>query len=228
MFERERHEFLVFRDGLAQQPVVREQMERAIEDVFWTYDTSIPENRFIVGGVIEYVLGAAMRACSVLVRHRGVLKMDEDLLFDDSENGYSVKAILKGTGTRLVNVMGAAPTRARWHSATIFLIPDLGLVYADPALEWWTSHLEECIRPSSDALTVSVRCIRAFVAECPEWQAPCKLPQESNRPARTHPARTASGDIAAQVLMHYETLFAAFAGLKPWEESRNYLTPFHD
>jgi len=85
MFERERAGFIVFREGLAQQPVIRQQMESAISDVFWNYDTSIWENRFIVGGVIEYVLGAAMRACSVPVVHRGALKMDEDY-YDEQGN----------------------------------------------------------------------------------------------------------------------------------------------
>ncbi len=222
MFERERQEFLAFRVRLAENTAVREQMEKAIEDVFWDYDTSIRENRFIVGGAIEYVLGAAMRACSVPVRHRGALKMDEDLLFDDSETGYSIKAILKGTGTRLVNVMGAQPTRDRWHSATIFLVPDLGLVYADPKLDWWASHLTQCIRISSDALTVRVRCIATFAAAYPDWRVPCRLPRETDRPNRARPARTASGDVAAQVLMHYEKLFTVFAGLRPWEESKDY------
>lgn len=52
-FERERSEFLRFSKRLAEKPEVLEQMERAIEEVYWTYDTAIWENRFVVGGLTE-------------------------------------------------------------------------------------------------------------------------------------------------------------------------------
>jgi len=61
-FERERSEFLRFSKRLAEKPEVLEQMERAIEEVYWTYDTAIRENRFVVGGVTEFIVGTAERS----------------------------------------------------------------------------------------------------------------------------------------------------------------------
>lgn len=221
-FDRERAAFLEFGRQIAGRPAVREQMEQAIEDVYWTYDTTIWENRFIVGGTIEFILGSVLRACGIPVKHRGATKIDLDLVFEDGDGGFSVKAILKGTGTRLVNVMGVEPTPERWRSATLFMIPGLGIVYADPAIDWWVAHRDQCIRPTKDALQVSAKCVGAFASSDPKWVVECRLPRESDRPSRAHPARTASADVAAQVLMHYSDLFSVFAGLKPWEEARGY------
>jgi len=217
-FDRERAAFAAFRLAIDGREAVRQQMERAIAEVYWTYDTTLRENRFTVGGVVEFVVGAALRACGVGVRHKGTVDGDIDLLFDEGDVGYSIKAIFKGTGTRLVNTMGTAPTAERWQAATLFLLSGTGIVYADPALPWWVANRDRCIRPSGDAITVSKRCIVAFATEHQEWLAPCRLPEERDRPQRPHPARSHSADLAAQVLIHYPALLGELAGLRPGEE----------
>lgn len=217
-FGRERAGFEAFRREFGLKDDIRRQTEEAINEVYWTYDTSIRENRFTVGGVVELIVGASLRACGVPVRHRGAVESDVDLLFDDGTGGYSVKAIFKGSGTRLVNTMGSKASPDRWRTATLFLVSGTGIVYADPDLPWWASNRNRCIRPSADAIVVSKRCVVQFAALHPEWKASCRLPTESGQMARPHPARTHTADIAAQVLMHYPALHAAFAGLRPGEE----------
>ncbi|MCR4425018.1 MAG: hypothetical protein NUW23_02350 [Firmicutes bacterium] len=219
MFDLERREFLKFRDRLTSLPDVRDQMERAIEEVFWDYDTALRENRFVVGGAIEFIVGAALRACDVRVRHKGALKTDLDLILEENEkSGYSLKAVLKATNTRLINVMGAAPTLERWLTATIFLLSGVGLVYADPAIDWWALRGRQHVKVADDALEVSRKSIEAYAKANPGWLAPCLLPGLEERKKRLRPARTASADVAAQVLYHYPALFREWPGLRPWEE----------
>lgn len=224
-FETERDAFKTFAENIAKKPQVLAQFEQAIEQIFWTYDTSIRENRFTVGGVIEYVMGAALRACGVPVHHKGIVDSDIDLLLDESERGFSIKAILKGAGTRLVNTMGAQATEDRWRTATIFIIYGAGIVYVDPELDWWVEHRRRCIGASGDAITVKKRCVLDFAESHPEWVVPCRLPNENDRESRSHPARTHAADIAAQVLIHYPELLKEFANLRPGEELSDVLKP---
>lgn len=217
-FDVERRWFQIFRDCMAQSDVVRTEMEDAIEQVFQEYDTTIRENRFIVGGVIEYIVGAAMRACGIPVRHKGVVERDVDLVLEGSGGGYSIKSLLKSTSTRLVNVLGGAPSRNRWQVATLFLLSGgSGIVYSDPALPWWQRNLDQHVKEQSDALVVGKQSIEAFASAEPKWTIRCKLPA-ANR-IRGRPARTASGDLAAQILMHEPTLGQHLSGLRPWDEA---------
>jgi len=215
-FELERRWFEVFRNGMMKSPDIQQEMEDAIAKVFEYYDTAIRENRFVVGGVIEYIVGSAMRACEVPVRHVGAVVHDLDLMFEDTECGYSIKSILKSTSTRLVNVLGERPSLDRWRTATIFLLSGgVGIVYADPALPWWQRNLERCVQVRSDALELRKQYIEEFAAEHPEWVIPCSLPSSETGP-RIKPARTVSEDLAAQVLMNYPKLFEQLPKLKPW------------
>ena len=192
-------------------------MESAISRVYWTYDTRLRENRFTVGGVVEYIVGTALRACGVPVRHRGVIESDIDLQLEDGPGGYSLKAIFKGAGTRLVNTMGARASRERWAFATLFLVSGIGIVYADPQLEWWLKNGRRCIRAAHDAITVTKRCVGEFASRHPEWTLPCELPSERDRDQRPHPARTHTADLAAQILLEYPLLLQELPNLRPGE-----------
>lgn len=223
-FEKERTGFRQFRRHVLQDKNrdILTHMQQAIEEVFWTYDTALRENRFIVGGVIEIIVGTALRASGVSVRHKGTLESDVDLLFDDDEQaGYSIKAMLKsGQGTRLVNVMGSEPPSPdRWQVATLFLLSGgLGIIYADPLLPWWQRNINRCLRPTTDALQVSRECVERFATVHPEWVLPCSLPSGRERPTRSHPARTASADVATTILVHHPILFSYLPGLRIGEE----------
>lgn len=223
-FDQERAGFEVFRREITSRLDVRTDMENAISEVYWTYDTSIRENRFIVGGVVELIVGATLRACGVLIQHKGIIDGDIDLLFDDGEAGYSIKALFKkGSGTRLVNTMGSGASIDRWHSATLFLVTDRGIVYADPSLDWWMANKDHCLTASGDAISVKKRCIEKFAEAHPQWWIPCRLPTEKDRATRPYPAKTHTADVAAQILMHKRTLSHAFMDLRPGEE-----IPGHD
>ncbi len=193
-FDREREGFQILKERF---PSIEEDFRRALLELHQRYSTRVRENRFVVGGATEIVVGAALRACGIPVVPRGTQTLRWDLVFEDRQAGYSVKSMLRAPSTtRLVNTQSRSPSPADWDVATLFLLPE-GLVYADPALPWWRSHRSE-IRVRSDALVVSRTSIRNFAAQHPEWKIPCpiSLPEDQDR-ARV---RTASYDLALTVL----------------------------
>lgn len=219
-FDAERAGFRAFRDSVAQRPGALRELEASVAEVFRTYDTVVRENRFIVGGVIEFLLGCALRAAGVPVQHKGASTTDIDLRLDGAEGGFSVKAILRGRATNLVNVRGGSAGPDRWRSATLFLISGgLGIVYADPALPWWVAHRDRALRATSDALEVTRRAVEEFAGSEPEWRIPCEFPASTSR-GDPGAIRIASADVAATVLVNYPSLHAEFPGLRPGEETR--------
>ncbi len=218
MLALERDRFQSFRGGFAARSDVRTALEQAVLEACQQYDTKIRENRFVVGGVVELVVGAALRACGVLVRHRGLLQTDVDLIFENAPGGYSVKGMFKTDRTNLLNVLGKKPEVTRWNTGTLFIVGDgVGIVYSDAGLPWWQAHTAECIKPTPGALSVTRRCVVNFARAHPDWVAPCDLPGKKI-PQSSRSLKAASTDVAAQILMHHKVLFEHFAGLGPGQQ----------
>ncbi|MDR7554121.1 MAG: hypothetical protein QN157_00795 [Armatimonadota bacterium] len=215
-FSLERDRFRQFRQRFAGQ--VRTATELAIRQIYEEYDTGLRENRFVVGGVVELIVGCALRACGIPVRHRGLMQTELDLRFEDTDGGYSVKALFKSPTTNLVNVLGQSPSLDRWRTATLFVVGDIGIVYSDPSLPWWVANLERCVRVTSGALTIRRRCLGEFAREAPTWVAGCTVPGV-RAPGALRPLRAASTDVASQILMHHQVLFTHFPALGPGQQT---------
>jgi hypothetical protein len=196
-FNKERQGFHTLRTGFGR---IRSDFEKAVARLFAQFDTRIRENRFVVGGALEIILGAAFRACGVKVLHRGATEASWDLILEGEEGGYSVKSMLKTSATRLINVLGRRPSVQNWQAATLFLIPS-GIVYADPALPWWRKNASRVIRVRSDALEISRSHIEEFAQGHPEWSIECNLPVHQASREERIPGRTVSSQLAAQILM---------------------------
>ena len=179
---------------------IRSDFEKAVARLHAQFDTRIMENRFVVGGVLEIILGAAFRACGVQVLHRGATATSWDLIFENEKGGYSVKSVFRSTTTRLINVQGRQPSVKDWNIATLFLIPE-GIVYADPELPWWQENISQVIKVHPDALQISLSSIRRFVRECPEWFIEYNLFVHQIHREERIPGRTLSSQLAAQILM---------------------------
>ncbi|NPA05781.1 MAG: hypothetical protein GXO54_00015 [Chloroflexi bacterium] len=202
-FQREREEFQKFKACFQPNIVLQEEFLNAVRALYARYDTAIRENRFVVGGALEIILGSVMRACHLPIRHRGTETREWDLLFVDGQGGYSIKSLLKPRtrGTRLVNVLGRDVSPNLWQVATLFLLPQ-GMVYADPALPWWQQRLHDTsvFKVHRDALEVKRRAIEAFAQAAPQWFLPWR--QAINVPAMQPRrwVRTASYDVATTIL----------------------------
>lgn len=222
-FEAERKGFSRFRAEVTKKPIILRELVKAVSDVYEKYGTSIRENRFITGGAIEFIVGSALRAAGVDVHHKGASSAGNDLVFDSGEGGYSVKAILLGSSTRLINTLGAAANIDYWKTATLFLISGgAGIVYADPALPWWVANKAEFLRAQGDALSIKKRGVAEFAAAQSAYAIACSFP---NKPG-TGAVQIASADVAGNVLYRYPTLFKEFPALRPGEEMKQgKLTP---
>ncbi len=200
-FQRERAGFHTFKHCFEQDATLRQELKRAISALYARYDTAIRENRFVVGGALEIILGAALRACGLPVRHRGTETVEWDLLFDGGEGGYSIKSLPKSTSTRLVNVLNRPVTPDLWRVATLFVLRE-GLVYADPELPWWQARRNTpgILIPRSDALEIKRKTIRAFADANPAWFLPWDVFEALDAPKSRRQVRTASYDVATAIL----------------------------
>lgn len=97
------------------------------------YSTTIYENRFVVGGVAERIIGAIFVALGHRASNIGVTVTRSDILVGDAR--LSVKGSFQSgsRSIRLVNVMGSS-TGATWQEPTIVIMSNVGIGYADPEL----------------------------------------------------------------------------------------------
>jgi hypothetical protein len=133
-FAAERQFFLDFAERLGAARELQAEVLGAIADILARYNTTIPENRFIVGGVIEQILGSAARAVGLAVTNVAKTQHGHDLVLGPSA-GLSVKAHLAPSGgsVTLINTRGTSED-AVWRTATLFVVRGVGIGYADPVL----------------------------------------------------------------------------------------------
>ena len=133
-FELERTFAIEFFGALSRDAPLREEIVTAMKECVSRYDTGPYENRFIVGGVIEQILGSAARDLGFPVENAGARLQGYDLQLAD-DRGISVKfvsdRVRRSSQFRLTNSQGAAGI---WRRGTFFVQTGLGIGYADPDL----------------------------------------------------------------------------------------------
>jgi hypothetical protein len=188
VFGFEQQIFSEFKAGIEKKPVILDEFMAACRVVNVRFDTAIYENRFIVGGVVEQLLGASMRAVGCDIDNVAKTSRGVDLSSSTLDVGFSVKAQFKrGPEIRLVNTMGGSGATAEWTHATIFVIVGVGIGYADPGLV--TSGLV----PRSDVLTLKTS---ALLIQC---DIPAK-------PLKSSHTRVASDVVAQDIMIEFENL----------------------
>lgn len=190
-YDRPREIYRQLRAGLANTPAVLDEFLRALGLLISEYDTSIRENRFLVGGVTEIILAATMRCVGIENAQARGLELDgEDIVVGGCR--ISVKASFTGRrdAIRLINALGDADQRA-WQTPTIFVLAARGIGYADPVL------LPGAVRSSRDALVLSRKPLDDLHDAQPRWFLRCEVPAKPQNPPRR---RTASEDVAPAIL----------------------------
>jgi hypothetical protein len=197
-FDVERQIFSEFRAGIEVNPVVLDEFLAACRAVNARFDTAIYENRFIVGGVVEQLLGASMRAVGCDIDNVAKTNRGIDLSVPALDAGFSVKAQFKrSTDIRLVNTMGGSGASAEWAHATIFVIVGVGIGYADPGLV--TSGLV----PRSDVLTLKTSALADMWATKPDFLIQCDVP---SKPMKSSHTRVASDVVAQDIMIEFKNL----------------------
>lgn len=190
MFERERDAFVHLRASLIQRTQLREEVERALTALLSEYDTKIRENRFVVGGAVEHIIGAAMRAAGVDILNRGKTAEGSDLTLRTGE-GISVKSSFTDPpgDIRLINTLGDAAGR-RWLFATLLVVANVGVGYVDPYL------LPRAAEASGDAIVLPKRVYLPFLERNPGWLARVTVPVKP----KAYTTKVASYAVAEEIL----------------------------
>ena len=179
-----------FKSGLENSPSLLDELLGAVSNLIGDYNSSIRENRFIVGGATERILATAMRATGIRnVQSRGLAQDEEDLVVDGV--GISVKSSFTGRREqiRLVNTLGDSGTQ--WSAPTIFIIAERGIGYADPGL------LPNAAKTTSDAIVLPRRLLDHFHNGNPNYFLDCAVPR---KPTNRNQSKVLSVTVANEIM----------------------------
>ena len=106
------------------------EFELAIKALVDQYNTTIYENRFIVGGAVEVFVCALLRSAGIDCIPYGAQSKGGDILLPNDKK-LSVKATLTGiTNIKLINQMGTG--HRIWNKPTLFVVSGVGIVFGAP------------------------------------------------------------------------------------------------
>lgn len=202
--------FAAFKRGMT--PALRRELETAITEAVREYSPTDKENRFVVGGAVERIIAAGMRAAGVPVGNLGHDGLGADLsVYVEAvrDEILSLKATFSRKPSqvfRLINFLGTAQLR-EMHP-TLFLIPGTGLVLAHEGHE----RIANAISVTSDAMTLKCRAIIDHAQERPDLLIALDVP-ENDGVIR----KVASAEVARAILErpHYPLLGKALANDDP-------------
>ena len=170
----------------------RKEFERAAAELIVSYNTTIPENRFIVGGAMEVFVCALLRSAGVSAWLYGEQSQGGDIMLPND-----LKLSCKGTFTKSWSAVGLINLRGQghreWKHATLFIRSGVGIVYGDPSMV-----APKEIKHSGDQITLSGKALQALCSEpvnVLSLDVPFKPPTES-----TGDSKVASRSVAIEIL----------------------------
>ena len=190
---------------LENNPDILNELLRSLDLLISEYDTSIRENRLIAGGAAKRILAATMRSVGIANGQVQTLDLnDADIVVDGHH--ISVKASFTSGRQRiqLINTLGDAGG-AVWQTATIFVLANRGIGYADPDL------LPGAARLSGDVIFLPRKPIDDLHDAQPEWLLPCAVPAKARDISQR---RAASAAVAAEILQRTAMGQAMFPNLR--------------
>ena len=190
-YENERHAFVTLKQNMT-EALVREYLQ-AIGGLHSQYNTTIRENRFIVGGAIEVFTHAILLATGVQCENCATTSESGDIRLATGEM-LSIKASGTGiTNVKLMNKLGEGDRH--WDTATLFIVPSVGIVYGDPSLVS-AKHIKQ-----DDGITLAGAGLQAL-ADDPANVIAMDIPRKSK--SDVSESKVASHDVAWQVLRSME------------------------
>ena len=204
IYEPHRRIYLQFRQDLELSPDVLDEIIRAFGILISEYGTSVRENRFIVGGGVERILATAMRCVGISnARARGLGTDEEDIVVGDHQ--LSIKSSFTGgrQQIRLINTLGESVRR--WDTATIFVLANVGIGYADPEL------LPNADRSTNDAVLLPRAPLDKLHENQPQWLLACDIPAN---PTDASQLRAASEAVTMEILQRTAAGRAVFPQMR--------------
>ena len=156
MYEIERNTFEQLKQRCTDE--ARCAYESAIEKLHERYNTTIHENRFIVGGAVEVFTYALLRSvgihCSLYLSQatRGdiLLQGDHRLLIKSTFTGGAARV-------KLINKMGDGPRE--WRKAALFVVSDVGIVYGAPHM------VDDFVVDGKDSIDLTKRGLKHLIED---------------------------------------------------------------
>ena len=191
-FTSERRTFEHLANACASDPSLEEAYTSALSDIHERYNTTIRENRFVVGGAVETFTLALLRACGISAQPAGEESVSIDIHLAGN-TGISIKSQFTSSRSafRLINTLG--DSSSEWQTATIFLVAGIGIGYADPDL------LPDSSYRLSDAVMLPWAPLQTLWNDHPRWLHPMNIPFKSPT-VETGRSLVASYAIAHEVL----------------------------
>lgn len=118
------------------------------------YNTTIYENRFIVGGAVEVFTYALLKSVGIECSLYDSQAKSGDIILPNDKK-LSVKGTFAGkiSDVKLVNQLGGG--KRYWDTATLFIISGTGIVYGTPEMVE-----EEYIKQVSDGVVLKGKALR--------------------------------------------------------------------
>jgi len=198
-FAAERWAFAQLKQKIEHDDKLRQEVEYTLAQLLERFATSVRENRFVVGGALEVILTAALRAAGVAAEDVGISEERIDIRIPNG--GFSVKGHFSGTGNiRLINVLGDS-TQAEWSEGTLFVLHGMGIGYSDPELLGAGATKRE-----KDAIVLRYNQLKQFLETNPAYLISLKVPQATKEEKQSEPASRA---VAREILRDAPTLWKA-------------------
>ena len=185
----------------------QQEFELAIATLLERYNTTIHENRFVVGGAVEVFTYALLLTVGIDCTLYGSQSRSGDILLPNDRK-LSVKGTFVGgpTNVKLMNKQGGGDRE--WDTATLFVVSGIGIVFGAPDMV-----IGEHVRDTSDGVELRKAGLVALIenpANVMQMEIVQKPPTEMT--GFSHKASTA---VARQILfeMKSESLLGAFPNM---------------
>jgi hypothetical protein len=198
-FAAERGAFAQLKQKIDHDDKLRQEVEYTLAQLLGRFATSVRENRFVVGGALEVILTAALRAAGVAAEDVGISEERIDIRIPNG--GFSVKGHFSGTGNiRLINVLGDS-TQAEWSEGTLFVLHGMGIGYSDPELLGAGATKRE-----KDAIVLRYNQLKQFLETNPAYFIALQVPQATKEEKQSE---LVSRAVAREILRDAPTLWKA-------------------
>ncbi len=190
MFEYERGVFSRLKAGFT---AYEEDLRKGLRILIENYNTTIYENRFVVGGAVEYFIGILLNHLKIPAEIIGDESVSSDIRLANGK-GISVKSSFtkKTNEIRLINTMGESED-AKWATPTIFVIANQGIGYADHDL-----IDKEYLERQKDCLTLKTKGLYDFWNDNEKFFIKTEIPEKPTKPATK--SKKASEEVAKNII----------------------------
>lgn len=194
-FQSERNYFASFKANVPDDAV--SEYEKAISALHKLYNTTIYENRFIVGGAVEVFTTLLLRSAGIPADRYGDETVAGDIILPDNRM-LSVKGSFTGkrNNIRLINLMESekkSHAMPKWRTATLFVLAGVGIVYGDPDM----LQNGDLVR-QNDALSLRRKAVDRFAEDVANYKQISIAPKQPKQ--MTGFSHKASTTIAREIL----------------------------